>query len=683
MEGYHSVEEQIQDYVRIFLTLQQKEEDVGSLFEEEKKRIEDRERLADIFLPSLFLRERYTLTETEYWLVMLAFCFETEGGLCLDFRQSHQERQPDIQYGLHILSSVLPVDFTLIGELCRQNGILGDILLLPGEEQRGLLSAPLTLGDGAFRFLLTGGLPEGEEYSCIWPEKAHDGVLPDGTGRFSNRLLLPGGTGIFSDRSFLLGETGPFSGRPLLPLHEAEHDRLCKYLSMADPPIILLHGVKGCGKHTLVKRVCAEEGLGVVFVKVSRLLQEEPEGRGRIMQSLRLICRLAWPVLVPELAETVDTAEGGGVNREKEIWEELFLSERFPRCRVIFLTESGREAQRAGQYADVRMNLSEVLSGEEVRVALDGWIPGKDRREWQEALLGRYRFSVGEMGKKLRAVSIFAKEWQLTMGDMVPWTEGLKEHSMDSGLGRMIESRYTLDDIVLPKDCREQLETVMRLAKGWSGEQGLHMLFHGSSGTGKTMAASALAGELKLPLFKVDLSQIFDKYIGETEKHLDEIFRAAKRGRGLLFFDEADALFGKRTGIQDSHDRYANVSTAYLLQRIEEYEGIVILATNLLDHFDDAFVRRIRFVIRFRNPDREDRERMWEKVLGGALPVAEDVSAAELARAADLSPARIKAAAGVAGLLAGCSGSETVTREHIRKALELEAGKDETALRGF
>ncbi|MDE5589893.1 MAG: ATP-binding protein [Acetatifactor sp.] len=657
MDGYHSVEEQIQDYVRIFLALQQKDKDVESLFKKEKKCIEERERLADIFLPSLFLRERYALTETEYWLVMLAFCCETEGGLCLDFRQKHQERQPNIRYGLHLLSSVLSVDFRLIGELCRRNGMLGDILRLPGEEQAGLLSAPLALGDGAFRFLLTGGLPEGEEYSCVLPEETNSGVLSGGAGQLS--------------------------GPPLLMLHETEHDRLCRYLSMAEPPKILLHGVKGCGKHTLVKQVCAEEGLSIVFVKVSRLLREETEGRQRIMQSLRLICRLAWPVLVPELVETEDTAESGAVSREKESWEGLFLSENFPRCRMIFLTESSREAQRAGQYADVRMNLSEVLSVEEVRVALDGWIPEKDRREWQEALLGRYRFSVGEMEKKLRVVSILAEERQLTLKDMTPWTEGLKEHSMDSGLGKMIESRCTLDDIVLPKDCREQLETIMRLAKNWGGEQGLHMLFHGSSGTGKTMAASAMAGELKLPLFKVDLSQIFDKYIGETEKHMDEIFRVAKRGRGLLFFDEADALFGKRTGIQDSHDRYANVSTAYLLQRIEEYEGIVILATNLLDHFDDAFVRRIRFVIRFRKPDREDRERMWEKVLWGALPVAADVSAAELAGAADLSPARIKAAAQVAGLLARCSGSETVTREHIRKALELEAGKDETALRGI
>lgn len=653
MGGYGSREEQIQDYVEVFLALQQKKEDAGNFFEDGKRHIEERERLTRFFLPSLFLREQYGMTETEYWLVMLAFCLEIEGGLCLDFREGRQERQPDIQYGLHLLSPVLPVDFGLVGRLCGQNRILGDILQLPGKDRAGLLSAPLILGAGAFRFLLDGSFPEEETYSFVPPE-AMGAVLHDGAM--------------------------PFAGRRLLPLHREEKEKLRRYFSMAAPPKLLLHGVKGCGKHTLIKRVCGEERLSAVFVRVSGLLRMEPEERRRILQTLRLMSRLCGPVLALELAGTEDMFEGGRTDVERIRWEEIFLSAFFPRCRMVFLTENRREAETAGRSADVRINLREALSGEEARLALDGWIAEEDRREWQETLLGRYRFSVGEMERKLRAVEILAEERGLAAGDMDPWIEGLKEHSMDSGLGRIIESRYTLDDIVLPEDCREQLETITGLAKGWAGEQGLQLLFHGSSGTGKTMAASALAGELKLPLLKVDLSQIFDKYIGETEKHLDEIFRTAKRGRGVLFFDEADALFGKRTGIQDSHDRYANVSTAYLLQRMEEYEGIVILATNLLDHFDDAFLRRIRFVIRFRNPDTEERERMWERFLQGALPVAEDISAAELARAADLSPARIKAAAQVAGLLAQCGGSAAVTREHIRKALELETGKDETVV---
>lgn len=663
MEGYGSVEEQIRDYVEIFLALQRKKEDLGSFFEDGKRHIGERESLTRFFLPSLFLRERYGLAETEYWLVMLAFCLEIEGGLCLDFREANHERQPDLQYGLHLLSPVLPVDFGLVRELCGREGILGDILQLPGEDRAGLLSAPLVLGAGALCFLLNDSFPEAEVYRFVPPETAYDPALSEE-----------------AEDGALQEMAEAFQGPHLLPLHETERARLRRYFSMTDSPKLLLHGGKGCGKHTLLKRVCGEEGLYTVFVKVSGLLRMESTERRQILQTLRLMCRLCSPVLALELAGTEDISEGGRTEGEKKSWEDIFLSEFFPRCRMVFLVESRREAETAGSFADIRINLREVLSGEETRLALDNRIAEEDRREWQETLLGRYRLSVGEMERKLRAVGILAGERGLTPGDMAPWEEGLKEHSMDSGLGRIIEGRYTLDDIVLPMDCREQLETVTGLAKGWTGEQGLQLLFHGRSGTGKTMAASALAGELKLPLFKVDLSQVFDKYIGETEKHLDEIFRAAKRGRGVLFFDEADALFGKRTGIQDSHDRYANVSTAYLLQRMEEYEGIVILATNLLDHFDDAFLRRIRFVIRFRNPDRGEREQMWERFLKGGPPVAEDISAAELARAADLSPARIKASAQVAGLLARCGGSAVVTREHLRRALELEAGKDETAV---
>ena len=137
------------------------------------------------------------------------------------------------------------------------------------------------------------------------------------------------------------------------------------------------------------------------------------------------------------------------------------------------------------------------------------------------------------------------------------------------------------------------------------------MLFAGESGTGKTMAAQVLAAELGLELFRVDLATIVSKYIGETEKNLDRIFGAADGSNAILFFDEADALFGKRSEISDSHDRYANIEVAYLLQKMEGYAGAVILATNYRRNIDDAFVRRLDFVIDFPFPEAEDRKRIW------------------------------------------------------------------------
>lgn len=644
MEGYQSIEEQTQVYTELFWRLQQDEEaDKGRIFREGRAGILERENAADIFLPAVCLRERCNLTETEYWLVMLAFCCEMEGGLCLDYREKRHESQPDLQYGLHLLSAVLPIDFGLVERICGTDSPMWEILKLPQRGQAGFLSRPLALGPGAFHFLLCGRLSGGKGY----------------------RFFVPGEEQV--------------SGQPLIPLHEREYGRLSVLFSGEETPRILLYGPAGCGKHTLLKRVCAGESRIAAFVKAADFRgREEPEEES--IQTLRLVCRLLCPVLVLELA---GAAEAGSPARETEGWREFLLSPHFGDCPIVFLAENSREAEEAGRFADLRINLAGALSKEDTRLVLDSRIGPESRREWQDELLQRYRFPIGELDGKLRAVRLLAQEAGGSLTDRSLWIAGLKEHSMDFGLGRMVESCCTLDEIVLPRDCREQLETVLRLAKGWDGEQGLHLLFHGSSGTGKTMAASALAGELGFPLFKVDLSQVFDKYIGETEKHLDEIFRTAGRGRCLLFFDEADSLFGKRTDIRDAHDRYANVSTAYLLQRIEEYKGIVIMATNLLDHFDDAFVRRIRFVIKFRKLEREDRERMWEKALAADLKPAEDVSVPELARAVSLSPARIKAVAQVAGLLAGCEGSFVVTREHIRRALELETGKDETALRGF
>ena len=139
------------------------------------------------------------------------------------------------------------------------------------------------------------------------------------------------------------------------------------------------------------------------------------------------------------------------------------------------------------------------------------------------------------------------------------------------------------------------------------------MLFAGESGTGKTMAAQVLAAELGLEIFRVDLATTVSKYIGETEKNLDRIFGAAEGSNAILFFDEADALFGKRSEVGDSHDRYANIEVAYLLQKMEGYPGAVILATNFRRNIDDAFVRRLDFVIDFPFPEPEDRQRIWDK----------------------------------------------------------------------
>lgn len=204
-----------------------------------------------------------------------------------------------------------------------------------------------------------------------------------------------------------------------------------------------------------------------------------------------------------------------------------------------------------------------------------------------------------------------------------------------SALAEPIEAAAGWHDIVLPPDRVAQLRDiavhVRRTAQieeewGWAsrGRRGLGItaLFAGPSGTGKTMAAEVLARELRLDLYRIDLSQVVSKYIGETEKNLRRIFEAAEASGALLLFDEADALFGKRSEVKDSHDRYANVEVSYLLQRMEAYRGLAILTTNLKGSLDSAFLRRLRFVVDFPFPDAALRAAIWGRIFPEATPLA-------------------------------------------------------------
>jgi hypothetical protein len=221
-------------------------------------------------------------------------------------------------------------------------------------------------------------------------------------------------------------------------------------------------------------------------------------------------------------------------------------------------------------------------------------------------------------------------------------------------LARKIEPCHVWSDLVLPEaqvlQLREIVAHVKRaqmvfeqwgFAQNYSYGKGLAALFEGLSGTGKTMAAGILGGALGLDLYKIDLSSVVSKYIGETEKNLNRIFSEAQDSNAILFFDEADAVFAKRSEVKDAHDRYANLETAYLLQRMEEYSGIVILASNMKQNMDEAFVRRMRFIIHFPFPAEEDRARIWQKVFPEKAPLG-DVDFHWLAKHLKISGGNIK-----------------------------------------
>jgi hypothetical protein len=203
-------------------------------------------------------------------------------------------------------------------------------------------------------------------------------------------------------------------------------------------------------------------------------------------------------------------------------------------------------------------------------------------------------------------------------------------------LAERLISKATWDDLVLPEEALSLLKQIaqqvgqrLTVYDDWGFRTkmnrglGISALFSGDSGTGKTMAAEVIAQELKLPLYRIDLSGVVSKYIGETEKNLRRLFDAAEDGGAILFFDEADALFGKRSEVKDSHDRYANIEINYLLQRIEAYRGLAILATNMKTALDPAFMRRLRFMVNFPFPGVRERKMIWQKIFPPQTPTAE------------------------------------------------------------
>jgi SpoVK/Ycf46/Vps4 family AAA+-type ATPase len=246
---------------------------------------------------------------------------------------------------------------------------------------------------------------------------------------------------------------------------------------------------------------------------------------------------------------------------------------------------------------------------------------------------------------------------------------------------------YTWDDIVLPAEVAGQLRELCdrvvhkhRVFQDWgfarklSLGRGITALFAGPSGAGKTMAAEVIANELQLELYRIDLSGVVSKYIGETEKNLDQLFRAAATASAILFFDEADALFGKRSEVHDSHDRYANVEVSYLLQKVEEHEGLTILATNLRQNLDEAFLRRLTLTVHFPFPDEPSRARIWAGVWPAETPLAPDTDFEVLAREHRLSGGNIKNIALTAAFFAARDGCP-VGMEQIAPAIRREYQK--------
>ena len=489
--------------------------------------------------------------------------------------------------------------------------------------------------------------------------------------------------------------------RLFAPLHwdevvvpKALQSRLAKLLKKAlaeahlQHPILCFQGRAGVGKKTLARALCGEAGVNLAVADLRSLLRSPETFAAQTRLILREGLLLPGAVYFDHFEKLGHSAEENTtllpalVQEIRESgWLTFFGSEtplpaELPELAAVYAVEVPAP-DYAGQKALWEKHL-------------DGAMPESAARHF-EALANRFDLNGGQISRAVRRAKFAAQvqdpeNGHITLADLVASSRAQAQPKL-TALARKIEPKYQWRDLVLPEDQMQQLrelanqvkhrQTVMAdwgFANKLSLGRGLNALFAGPSGTGKTMAAEVIANALGLDLYKIDLSAVVSKYIGETEKNLNRVFTEAEHSNAILFFDEADALFGKRSEVRDSHDRYANLEIAYLLQKMEEYEGITILATNLRQNIDEAFIRRLRFIIEFPFPNEEYRRRIWQGIWPATTPLASELDLDFIARQFKLTGGNIRNIALAAAFLAAEDG-QRVTMPHLLQATSREFQK--------
>ncbi|UFJ38959.1 AAA family ATPase [Brevibacillus humidisoli] len=526
-------------------------------------------------------------------------------------------------------------------------------------EREALLTRPLQLDERIVRLLLYG------EYQRI-----------DEKIRSYARLVLP-----TEEPPSLLYATGL-------------QERLGGYMGSLVPPersvpirrSVWLWGPAGSGKKLQVQHLCRKLRRPLLFVNIQQMKQAERPFEELLDRAFREARLLEAMICFTHCQELLGDDEHASSRAHQ-------LNQRLQQYHEpIFLL-----ADRPPGHLFARRSVLEVpLPAPDLEERLLLWrhfgerLPAVEVSDWS-GLAAKFRFTPGQIIQALDAAFHLA-EWQQPGDGQVDevllhqasYTQ--IEHRL-SGKATRIRPVYRWNDVILPPAQKELLRHACNQMKyrrtvlgSWGFSRklaygtGLSMLFSGPPGTGKTMSAQVVANELQLELYKIDLSQVFSKYIGETEKNLREIFQEAQGSNAILFFDESDALFGKRSEVKDSHDKYANVETAFLLQKMEEYEGISILATNYLQNIDEAFMRRIQFIIKFPFPDAAQREMIWRSMIPEEAPLSEEVDFRFLANQLPVSGGSIKNIVVSAAFLAA-EEKQPISMPHILRACRHEMEK--------
>ena len=456
------------------------------------------------------------------------------------------------------------------------------------------------------------------------------------------------------------------------------------------PLCFLFQGPEGVGKKHTAAALCAAKGINLLVADVSQMLAHGAVEASRLARLFRE-ARLRAAAVYLEHAEVLL----GAMEQAERVRAVFFRAlAAFP--GPVFLSslqlwDVPIQAHDASWFDVVfpRPNSALRKQSWEAFLSRNGHAVAADIR--LDDLVETFDFTAGKIrqavaGAHQLAVMRDPAAPEITTADLYQACRA-QLHTRLTTLARKATPLYTWDDIVLPRGRVEQLEEICAQARyrqqvfeQWGFKRkialgkGLSALFVGPSGTGKTMAADIIASDLGLDLYKIDLSGVVSKYVGETEKNLSQIFDAAEQSNAVLFFDEADAVFGKRSEVKDAHDRYANIETNYLLQRMEEYEGIVILASNFPKNIDDAFTRRLRFIVEFPLPDEAHRLQIWQQIFPADMPRGADIDLGFLSRKLKLTGGNIKNIALHAAFLAAAQ-TGVVTMEHIIQATKREFHK--------
>lgn len=453
-------------------------------------------------------------------------------------------------------------------------------------------------------------------------------------------------------------------------------------LDVEHSAVLLLRGMTGSGRAAAIATAASQAGMRTLVIDLAALPSDEEEALLILRQGLHVAALHGACVVLRELAALCE--------QRKALWAELQVQAERHALRLVAVLDDHDPVTWLGRRAHLQIDMpARSLAADEfmLRQHLMKTVGPVDVD--LARLVQRFRPHAQDLDQVLAEAQLHCRQrgagGKLEEQDLYAAFR-LRAQQSFGKLAQRVEPRRSLDDLIVSDNLRLQLDELLAairqrdalLEQGFARKLsygfGVSALFHGDSGTGKTMVAEVLARTLGVDLIKVDLSTVVNKYIGETEKNLARIFDLAAADAGVLFFDEADALFGKRSETKDAQDRHANIEVSYLLQRLENYPGLVILSTNNRSHLDTAFNRRLTFIIKFSFPDAGLRERMWRAIWPEQVALAPGIDFGALARRAEITGANIRNVALLASWLAA-DQEVPVAMRHIELALNRELSK--------